>query len=114
MQGKSNVFVSKQPLIIVYLQVLSHEERQFLNVSLGDYKRYHDADNLALELCKLCTSIEKVEIVQNVWTQIIHGQLSEFDQIMKDYPVGRSNQILLKVDKFSRESNVISQTGKIQ
>jgi hypothetical protein len=53
------------------------------------------------------------DVVISNLEQIIHGQLSEFDQIMKDYPVGRSNQILLKVDKFSRESNVISQTGKI-
>ncbi|XP_052100288.1 uncharacterized protein LOC127734453 isoform X2 [Mytilus californianus] len=96
-------------------QVLSNEERQFLYKSLKEYKGCHDTDKLALQLCRLCTSSENVEIVRFVWTEIIHGQSAEFDQILKEYPVEQfqNQQIILKADNLRREKPFKSHTGRL-
>lgn len=95
-------------------QVLSYGERENLFKSLQDYKQCHQVDQLALELCKLCTSLERLDIVRNIWIQIIHQPLSEFNQILKEHPFLKSDQqSLLNVDQFSRESQLISHTGEL-
>ncbi|XP_071166572.1 uncharacterized protein [Mytilus edulis] len=96
-------------------QVLSNDERQFLYKSLREYKGCHDTDRLALQLCRLCTSSENVEIVRFVWTEIIHGQSAEFDQILKEYPVEQfqNQQIILKADNLTRKSPLKSHTGRL-
>ncbi|XP_063433153.1 uncharacterized protein LOC134715137 isoform X2 [Mytilus trossulus] len=96
-------------------QVLSDDERQFLYKSLKEYKGCHDTDRLALQLCRLCTSSENVEIVRFVWTEIIHGQSAEFDQILKEYPVEQfqNQQIILKADNLRRKKPLKSHTGRL-
>ncbi|CAG2223938.1 PDZD7 [Mytilus edulis] len=96
-------------------QVLSNDERQFLYKSLREYKGCHDTDRLALQLCRLCTSSENVEIVRFVWTEIIHGQSAEFDQILKEYPVEQfqNQQIILKADNLRRKIPLKSHTGRL-
>ncbi|XP_076101606.1 uncharacterized protein LOC143071282 isoform X1 [Mytilus galloprovincialis] len=96
-------------------QVLSDDERQFLYKSLREYKGCRDTDRLALQLCRLCTSSENVEIVRFVWTEIIHGQSAEFDQILKEYPVEQfqNQQIILKADNLRRKIPLKSHTGRL-
>lgn len=50
-----------------------------------------------------------------MWTEIIHGQSAEFDQILKEYPVEQfqNQQIILKADNLRRKSPLKSHTGTV-